>query len=82
MISTIFLNKENLLESVSTCQFAQRVAMIQNKVIKNLVVDPNVLIARLKNENEVLKKELEYINGVTVREFLTEDDKNECRSFI
>ncbi len=46
------------------------------------MVDPNVLIARLKNENEVLKKELEQINGVSVREFLTEEDKNDCRSFI
>ena len=78
MVSTIFLNEENLSESVQTCQFAQRVALIQNKVIKNLVVDPNVLIARLKNENEALKSELEQINGVTVREFLTEEDKNDC----
>ncbi len=64
MISTIYLNQDNLTESVQTCQFAQWVAMIKNKVIKNLIVDPNVLIARLKNENEILKRELEQANGV------------------
>lgn len=78
MISTIFLNEENLSESVSTCQFAQRVALIQNKVIKNLKVDPNAVIVKLKNENEILRKEIEQINGVVLKEFLTEDDRNDC----
>ena len=45
-------------------------------------VDPNILIARLKNENEVLKRELEQMSGITVWEFLTEEDKNDCRSFV
>ncbi len=59
VISTVYLNEENLSESVSTCKFAQRVAWIKNNMMKNLRVDPNIVIARLKNENETLRWELE-----------------------
>jgi kinesin family member 6/9 len=38
-------------ESISTCKFAQRVALIKNYVIKNEAVDPGVIIDRLKREN-------------------------------
>lgn len=82
MISTISLDYGNLPESISTCNFAQRVALIKNKVTKNLVVDPNVLIAKLKSENEQLKKEIEGFHGLKARDFLTEQDKQDCRVFV
>ncbi len=50
-------------ESISTCRFAQRVALIKNYVVKNESVDPAVIIDRLKRENAQLKAELALLKG-------------------
>ena len=63
MISTVLLEEWSVMESLTTCNFAQRVALIQNKVSKNEAVDTRILIARLKGENDLLKKELELLRG-------------------
>jgi len=39
------------------------VAMIKNQVLKNEVVDPNIIISRLKVENAELKAEIEMLKG-------------------
>ena len=82
MISTIFPSINNLLESVSTCQFAQRVALIKNSVLRNKKVDANVLISRLKVENENLKDEIFKLKGVRKKEFLTKEDKDSCEEIV
>lgn len=51
MIATVSLENKNVLESLSTLKFAQRVAMIKNSAIRNESVDPAVVINRLKREN-------------------------------
>ena len=51
MIATMSPDFEQMDESVSTCKFAQRVALIKNYVVKNESVDPGVIIDRLKREN-------------------------------
>lgn len=55
MIATVDPRQEHLHESVSTCRFAQRVAMIENTVIVNEEVDPKLLVKRLKQEIRMLK---------------------------
>uniref|UniRef100_A0A3P8RX85 Kinesin family member 6 n=1 Tax=Amphiprion percula TaxID=161767 RepID=A0A3P8RX85_AMPPE len=50
-------------ESISTCRFAQRVALIKNEAILNEELDPALLIARLKREVLSLKEELAMVTG-------------------
>ena len=63
MIATGHIEDRNLFETISTCLFAQRVGLIQNVLTRNEAVDPNVLIARLKKENESLKSEIALLRG-------------------
>jgi kinesin family protein 6/9 len=51
MVATISAEEDDLDESISTCRFAQRVALIKNNVIRNEAVDPSIIIERLKREN-------------------------------
>ena len=55
--------QEDILETTSTCRFAQRVALIKNEIQKNEAVDPAVIIARLKRENAQLKAEIALLKG-------------------
>lgn len=61
-------------ESISTCNFAQRVALIKNDAILNEELDPKLVIARLKREVEQLKEELAMATGVQRSEELSEED--------
>ncbi|XP_077393908.1 kinesin-like protein KIF6 isoform X2 [Festucalex cinctus] len=63
MIATMAVDKRNLDESISTCRFAQRVAIIKNEAILNEELDPALLIARLKQEVQSLKEELTLLTG-------------------
>lgn len=63
MIATINPTPVNLTESVSTCRFAQRVAMITNCARVNECTDPDVVIQRLKRELAKKDKELEFYRG-------------------
>ncbi|XP_060939280.1 kinesin-like protein KIF6 [Limanda limanda] len=63
MIATLAVDRRNLDESISTCRFAQRVAVIKNEAILNEELDPALLIARLKREIESLKEELAMVTG-------------------
>lgn len=74
MISTVYLKDENLKESMSTCNFSQRVALIENLYLRNQIIDPNILIGKLKSENHKLKEEISYIKKTSKKEFLTEED--------
>ncbi|XP_077587779.1 kinesin-like protein KIF6 [Stigmatopora nigra] len=74
MIATLAVDKRNLDESVSTCRFAQRVAVIKNEAILNEEVDPALLIARLKQEVESLKEELTMLTGEQREERLSAEE--------
>ncbi|XP_037342747.2 kinesin-like protein KIF6 isoform X2 [Pungitius pungitius] len=74
MIATIAVDKRNLDESISTCRFAQRVALIKNEATLNEELDPALLIARLKREIQSLKEELAMLTGEQRDEQLTGEE--------
>ncbi|NXA46030.1 KIF6 protein, partial [Nothocercus julius] len=63
MIATLSLDKRNIDESISTCRFAQRVALIKNEAVLNEEIDPRLMIAQLKKEIQDLKDELALVTG-------------------
>lgn len=63
MVATISAEEPDLEESISTCRFAQRVALIKNTVQRNEAVDPSIIIERLKKENAELKAEIAMLKG-------------------
>uniref|UniRef100_A0A2K5I4P2 Kinesin-like protein n=1 Tax=Colobus angolensis palliatus TaxID=336983 RepID=A0A2K5I4P2_COLAP len=72
MIATLSLEKRNLDESISTCRFAQRVALIKNEAVLNEEIDPRLMIKRLQKEIQELKDELAMVTGEQRTEALTE----------
>ncbi|KFU84704.1 Kinesin-like KIF6, partial [Chaetura pelagica] len=63
MIATLSMDKRNIDESISTCRFAQRVALIKNEVVINEEIDPTLMIVQLKKEIQELKDELALVTG-------------------
>lgn len=57
-------------ETVSTCRFAQRVALIKNYLKLNLETDINSENALLKAENERLKQQIKALTMQTVQYFV------------
>ncbi|XP_036271250.1 kinesin-like protein KIF6 [Pipistrellus kuhlii] len=74
MIATLSLEKRNIDESISTCRFAQRVALIKNEAVLNEEIDPRLMIARLQKEIQELKDELALVSGEPRTEVLTEEE--------
>ncbi|KAF7659090.1 hypothetical protein LDENG_00003330, partial [Lucifuga dentata] len=74
MIATISVDKRNIDESISTCRFAQRVALIKNEAILNEELDPALLIARMKREIQSLKEELSMVTGEQREDKLTQEE--------
>lgn len=67
-----------LQESISTCRFAQRVAMIKNDVMLNEELDPKLMIQKLKREIQQLKEELALATGQQRTDQLTEEELDRC----
>lgn len=82
MISTVHVEEDYIDESLSTCNFAMRVALIKNIVTRNEAVDPNVIIQRLKRENQELKAELALLRGGQTKTELTGEDVARCQKLV
>ncbi|XP_060045728.1 kinesin-like protein KIF6 [Erinaceus europaeus] len=82
MIATLSLEKRNIDESISTCRFAQRVALIKNEAVLNEEVDPRLEIARLQKEIQELKDELAIVTGEMRTEALTEAELLQLEKLI
>ncbi|KAJ3257397.1 Kinesin- protein 6 [Boothiomyces macroporosus] len=65
MIATIAVEDMLIEESISTCRFAQRVALIANNATLNEELDPQLTIIRLKAEIARLRAELAIARGET-----------------
>ena len=63
MVATIASEQQQIDESISTCRFAERVAMVRNVVAVNEEVDPTLVIRRLKTEIRDLKEEVRLLRG-------------------
>ncbi|KAK7904500.1 hypothetical protein WMY93_017107 [Mugilogobius chulae] len=82
MIATVAVDKRNIDESISTCRFAQRVALIKNEAILNEELDPALLIARLRKEVQSLKVELSMVTGVQREDQLTGDEIHKLEELL
>ncbi|XP_064301537.1 kinesin-like protein KIF6 [Phalacrocorax carbo] len=74
MIATLSIDKRNIDESISTCRFAQRVALIKNEAVLNEEIDPRLMIVQLKKEIQELKDELELVTGKQRTSELSQED--------
>ncbi|XP_045642251.1 kinesin-like protein KIF6 isoform X4 [Ursus americanus] len=82
MIATLSLEKRNIDESISTCRFAQRVALIKNEAVLNEEIDPRLLIIRLQKEIQELKDELAVVTGEQRTEVLTDAELLQLEKLI
>ncbi|XP_057607352.1 kinesin-like protein KIF6 [Chionomys nivalis] len=82
MIATLSLEKRNIDESISTCRFAQRVALIKNEAVLNEEIDPKLMITRLQKEITDLKAELAMATGEWRTEALTEEELHQLEKLI
>nr|XP_021521185.1 kinesin-like protein KIF6 isoform X1 [Aotus nancymaae] len=82
MIATLSLEKRNLDESISTCRFAQRVALIKNEAVLNEEIDPRLMIKHLQKEIQELKDELAMVTGEPRTEALTEAELLQLEKLI
>ena len=73
MIATISPESQHTDESVSTCHFAQRVALVKNSASINEEVKPALVIQRLKAEVRRLREEVEFLSGKN-----DDDDDSSC----
>ena len=82
MIANLSSDFEDVFESLSTCRFAQRVALVKNSAVVNEVVDPGILIQKQKSEIEELKNELAMLKGKNQKSFLEKEDLDECQKIV
>ncbi|XP_060259150.1 kinesin-like protein KIF6 isoform X4 [Ovis aries] len=82
MVATLSLEKRNIDESISTCRFAQRVALIKNEAVLNEEIDPKLMIIRLQKEIQELKDELAIVTGEQRTEALTEAELLQLEKLI
>uniref|UniRef100_A0A4X1SQ10 Kinesin-like protein n=1 Tax=Sus scrofa TaxID=9823 RepID=A0A4X1SQ10_PIG len=82
MIATLSVEKRNIDESISTCRFAQRVALIKNEAVLNEEIDPRLMIMRLQKEIQELKDELAIVTGERRTEVLTEAELLQLEKLI
>ena len=82
MIANLSADFEDVLESLSTCRFAQRVALVKNTAIVNEIIDPAILVQKQKSEIEELKAELAMLKGKNQKSFLEQSDLDECEKIV
>ncbi len=82
MIATMSGDPIDVQESMSTCRFAQRVALIKNSAKINEIEDPSVVISKQKKEIVDLKNELALVKGYDQKTFLDEEDITNCKQIV
>ena len=82
MIANLSADFDDVLESLSTCRFAQRVALVKNTAVVNEIVDPAILVQKQKSEIEELKAELAMLKGKNQKSFLEQSDLDECDKIV
>uniref|UniRef100_A0A7S3K768 Kinesin-like protein n=1 Tax=Aureoumbra lagunensis TaxID=44058 RepID=A0A7S3K768_9STRA len=81
MIATVSAEREQTDEAISTCRFAQRVALVKNDAMINEETDPLVTIARLKAEVSSLRAQIGFLQSKNGEdEALTNTERTELQS--
>jgi len=83
MIATLSGQRAHIDESISTCRFAARVAMVRNAAVLNEELDPHLLVRKLKMQVRELKEEIAALRGEqTVDRALDADELERCRQIV
>ena len=82
MIATASGDADDIMESISTCKFANRVSLIKNSAIKNEIEDQAVIIQKQKQEINILKSELAMAMGKDQKTALDMDDITYCKKMV
>ena len=83
MIATISPEAAQVAESISTCQFAQRVALVKNRAEINEEVEPAVVIRRLRGEVGRLREEVRFLKGENGEgEALTQEEMEDLETRV
>ncbi|AAZ12787.1 kinesin, putative [Trypanosoma equiperdum] len=85
MLATAHPAVDQLPETISTCRFAQRVALIKQDAHVNEEVDPHVLVRKLKAELQQMRDRLAFYTkdggGAPDRD-LSDDEKLRCEEMV
>lgn len=83
MIATVSAEKSETEETISTCRFAQRVALIKNVATVNEELDPSMMIERLKGQISSLKEENAMLKDGRTDNYAVDDEElEELRSLV
>ncbi|XP_064403567.1 kinesin-like protein KIF6 isoform X2 [Halichondria panicea] len=82
MIATCSVENKNIHETISTCRFSQRVALVKNEATLNKELDPKLMVARLKAEIQDLKDELSLATGEQRTDEVTDEEKEKCKQLV
>ncbi|KAG8347559.1 Microtubule binding Kinesin motor domain [Trypanosoma vivax] len=85
MLATAHPSPDQLPETISTCRFAQRVAMIKQAAQINEEVDPHLLVRKLKSEIQLLREQVAFFTkdgGGAPDRPLSDDEKLRCEEMI
>lgn len=87
MIATISPEAKQTDESISTCHFATRVALVKNVAYINEDLEPELVIRRLKTEVKRLREEVKFLKSEkgedeTLQDEQIEELKQSIRTFV
>lgn len=82
MIATLSSKTMHIHETISTCNFAMSVMTIKNNAKVNVSADPQVLIARLRQEICRLKDELAIERGEKNEEPITLEEADRLKQYV
>ena len=92
LVANVSSSLEFIDETMSTMRFAMRCAKVQNEIIKNEHMDLNLLVLKLQNENNELRRRLNEKNStindincsneIGKKEELSDFEKDECKIII
>lgn len=83
MIATLSGQRGHIDESISTCRFAARVAMVKNTAWVNEEIDPKLVIKKLKLQVKELREELKALRGEKfLNKTLDPDELEACQQLV
>nr|CCC91771.1 putative kinesin [Trypanosoma congolense IL3000] len=85
MLATAHPAVDQLPETISTCRFAQRVALIKQDARINEEVDPHILVRKLKAELQQVRDQLAFYtkDGASAPDRdLSDDEKLRCEEMV